>query len=330
MPVIDVHTHFVDAAVMAESAPRWILSGFGTRAFEPPPAGSPRALQTARMLEPALALADLDARGVDAHLLSASTVVAGTAWAEPEYQAELERRVNDACAAWVASAPERFIGSFTLPLRDVALALRELERATGELGLRVANLPAQVDGEYLGAPRFRELWEALAAQGIVTLIHPDGIRELWFQDYGLWNSVGQPIEEARVMASLILEGVLDRLPALELIISHGGGYLPHYFGRLDRNVTNMPESVRNISRRPSEYLRCFHYDSCVYDASILRALVARVGADRVLLGSDYPVGDDDHVGFVRSAGLAAEEAEAIVSVNAAALLGRGGTGGHHG
>jgi aminocarboxymuconate-semialdehyde decarboxylase len=305
---------------MQEAAPHWVLSGFGTRPFERPAPNSERAQQTTKMLDPALVLPDLGQRGIDAHVLSASTVVAGTAWAEPEHQAELERRVNDACATWVASNPAHFIGTFTLPLRDDRLALAELERATGELGLRIAHLPAQVDGDYLGAPRFRPLWQALAAEKIVTFIHPDGIRDLWFQDYSLWNSVGQPIEEAKVMASLILEGVLDEFAELDIIISHGGGYLPHYFGRLDRNVTNMPDSVRNISLRPSEYLRRFYYDTCVYDPSILRALVARVGADRVLFGSDYPVGDEDHVGFVRSAGLSSADADAIINGNAAQLL----------
>ena len=226
----------------------------------------------------------------------------GTAWAEPEHQAELERRTNDAAAAWVAHAPDRFVGSFTLPLRSVDLALRELDRATDDLGLRVANLPAQCDGDYLGAPRFRPIWEAIAARGVVVFMHPDGARDPWFQEYSLWNSIGQPIEEAKLLASLILEGVLEQLPELRIVISHGGGFLPHYAGRLDRNVTNMPDSVRNISRRPSEYLRDLYYDTCVYDVSVLEALVERVGADRIVFGSDYPVaGEEDHLAFVQSA-----------------------------
>jgi aminocarboxymuconate-semialdehyde decarboxylase len=318
--IVDVHSHFLDPTVMRESAPRWILSGFGAHPFEPPPPGSPRERQTAKMIDPAMQLADLDALGVDVHVLSASTVVQGTAWAAPEHQAELERRTNDTCARWVAHAPGRFVGSFTLPLRDDALALAELERAAGELGLPVANLPAQVDGSYLGAPRFRPLWRRIHELGVVVFIHPDGIRDPWFQEYSLWNSVGQPIEEAKVMASLILEGVFDELPDLRLVISHGGGYLPHYFGRLDRNVTNMPDSVRNISAAPSDYLRRFHYDTCVYDVSILQALAERVGTDRLVLGSDYPVGDEDHVGFVRSAGFDERELEAILGGTAASLL----------
>jgi aminocarboxymuconate-semialdehyde decarboxylase len=123
------------------------------------------------------------------------------------------------------------------------------------------------------------------------------------------------------VASLILEGVLEQLPGLKIVISHGGGYLPHYFGRLDRNVTNMPESVRNISRVPSSYLRNLYYDTCVYDVSILEALVDRVGPDRLVLGSDYPVGDEDHLEFVRQArNLSEADLAALTGGTAAALL----------
>jgi aminocarboxymuconate-semialdehyde decarboxylase len=322
MPTIDVHAHFLHPEVMRESAPRWILSGFGARPFEPPPPGSPRALQTAKMLDPEQQLADMDARGIDVHVLSASTVVQGTAWAEPAHQAELERKANDEAARWVAHAPERFVGSFTLPLRDVDLALQELERAVDELGLRVANLPAQVEGDYLGAPRLRPVWEAIHERGLAVFVHPDGIRDLWFQQYSLWNSVGQPIEEAKAVASLILEGVLEQLPGLRIVVSHGGGYLPHYFGRLDRNVTNMPDSVRNISKPPSAYLHDLYYDTCVYDVSILEALVDRFGPERLVFGSDYPVGDEDHTAFVLQASNLSEDGlAAVAGGNAARLLG---------
>ena len=321
MTVVDFHTHFLQPEVMMRSAPNGVLTGFGARPFEPLEPDSPRARQTAKMFDTSQVLADMDARGIDVHVLSSSTIVQGTGWAQPAEQAQLEAKVNDEAARWVALAPQRFVGSFTLPLRDIDLALAELERATGELSLRVANLPAAVDGAYLGAPRFAPMWQALADAGVLVFIHPDGIRDPWFQEYSLWNSVGQPIEEAKLMASLILEGVLDRWPQLQIVISHGGGYLPHYFGRLDRNVTNMPDSVRNISAAPSEYLRRMYYDTCVYDTSILEALIDRVGADRIVMGADYPVGEDDPVAFVKTASnLSAAQRDAVCGQTAVALL----------
>ena len=216
---------------------------------------------------------------------------------------------------------ERFVGSFTLPLRDVGLSLGETERAVRELDLRVVNLPAGVDGAYLGAPQFRPLWEAFRDLGVVAFVHPDGVRDPWFQEYALWNSLGQSIEESKVMASLILEGVLEDMPELQIVIAHGGGFLPHNFGRLDRNFRNRPGTASNISKPPSEYLRSFYLDTCVYDPAVLAVLLERVGPDRLLLGTDYPVGDVDPLEIVRRAGASEDELAAIAGVNAARLLG---------
>lgn len=324
-PVIDFHAHVLEPHVLEQATGRTVLTGFGA-APDPLRAlpGWPMVGPLAKMLDPELQLEDMDQRGIDMHVLSSSTVIQSTAWAEADLQLELERRANDQVAEWVRRYPERFAGSFTLPLRDLRLALGELERAVGELGLRVANLPASVDGVYLGAPRFRPLWEAIREHGVVVFIHPDGVRDPWFQEYSLWNSVGQPIEESKVMASLIYEGVLEEMPDLTIVIAHGGGYLPHYFGRLDRNVTNMPDSARNITRKPSDYLRSFYFDTCLYDVTILEALVARVGADRLVMGGDYPVGEADPVGFVEGCGtLTAEEKALIAGGTAAAILGLG-------
>jgi aminocarboxymuconate-semialdehyde decarboxylase len=116
--------------------------------------------------------------------------------------------------------------------------------------------------------------------------------------------------------------VLDRFPGLKVVIAHGGGYMPHYMGRLDRNVTDKPETAVNISRPPSAYLRDFYYDSCVYDPTTLAALIQRVGADRIVLGSDYPVGDPAPVKLLGLAGeLSAGDRAMIIGGTAARLLG---------
>jgi aminocarboxymuconate-semialdehyde decarboxylase len=274
-----------------------------------------------KMLDPELRLADMDARGIDVQLLSSITVMQYTGWAEPSLQLELESRVNNAIAALCRTSPDRFIGTFTLPLRDLSLAMGELDRATEELGLEVANLPAAVDGVYLGAPRFRPLWEALHDRGIVAFIHPDGIHDPWFQEFALWNSIGQSIEESKVIASLILEGVFEELGELKVVVAHGGGFLPHNFGRLDRNFRNRPATAQNISKAPSEYLRSFYFDTCVYDPSVLAALIERVGVDRLLLGTDYPVGEVDPLEIMRLAGASGTEIDAMRGGNAGVLLG---------
>jgi aminocarboxymuconate-semialdehyde decarboxylase len=320
-PVVDVHAHVLDAHALEVAGPHGAVSGFGARPSIPPP-GSRFAEMNAVMLDPARQVAAMDEAGVDVHLISATLAVTPTGWAAPEVALDLNRRYNDLIAGAVADHPGRLVGSFTVPLQDLELALGELTRADDELGLRVIQLPAQIDGVYLGEPMLRPLWEEIARRGLVVFIHPDGVRDLWFQRYSLWNSVGQPIEEARVLSSLIYEGVLEDFPDVPIVVSHGGGYLPHYYGRLDRNVANMPESTVHISQPPSAYLRRLYYDTCVYEPSTLSALVTQVGADHLLMGSDWPVGEADPRGFVdRCPELDDAGRRAILGGTAARLLG---------
>ena len=320
-PIVDVHAHVLDAHALQVAGPHGAASGFGARPHIPPP-GTRFAQINEIMLDPARQVAAMDEQGIDVHLISAILAVTPTAWAEPAVALELNRRYNDLIAGAVADHPGRFVGSFTVPLQDLELALSELARANDELGSRVIQLPAQINGVYLGEPPLRPLWEEIARRGLVVFIHPDGVRDPWFQRYALWNSVGQPIEEARVLSSLIYEGVLEDFPDVPIVVSHGGGYLPHYYGRLDRNVQNMPDSAVHITQPPSAYLRRLYYDTCVYEPSTLSALVHQVGAGRLLMGSDWPVGDGDPVGFVeRCPELNEADRQAILGGTAAALLG---------
>jgi len=121
------------------------------------------------------------------------------------------------------------------------------------------------------------------------------------------------------MTSLICEGTLDRFPRLKIVMAHGGGFLPHYTGRIDKSV-KLPGGA-NIKHLPSEYLRRFHYDTCVYDPIALRNLIDRVGVDRVVLGSDYPFGEMYPLAWVRKTQKLSEPDLALIaSENARRLL----------
>ena len=173
------------------------------------------------------------------------------------------------------------------------------KRAVQDLGLRVANVPAEVRGTYLGDAQFRPFWEAAQDLGGGLFMHPDGAKDPWFFQWGMWNSLGQSLEEAKFMASVIYEGILEAYPRLKLVLAHGGGYFPHNMGRLDRNVKNAPHSMKNITRKPSEYLKNVYYDTLsIRPNRLLSALIKIVGPDRLLLGSDWPIGEADPVGFV--------------------------------
>jgi aminocarboxymuconate-semialdehyde decarboxylase len=322
-PVVDFHAHVLERDVLERSFLHNVASGFGANG--PPATGSRQERLHESLLDPVGHLADMDRLGIDVSVLSLSTVISGGQWADPPTDLELNQLANDHIAGLARAHPQRFVGSFSLPLQDLELSLAELERCVDELVLRVVNLPAAVRGVYLGNPRFFPLWEAIAGRRLVAFVHPDGVTDPWFQEYSLWNSVGQPIEETKVMSSLIYEGVFDRWPEVRIVMAHGGGYLPHYYGRHDRNVANRPETARNITGKPSDYLGRFYYDTCVYVPHVLEELVDIVGADHLVLGSDWPMGGINPVEFVDEARNVGEvEARLIKGESAASLLAEAG------
>ena len=273
-----------------------------------------------RMFHPEMQIADMDERGIDINVLSSADVLQSRAWATPDDERRMTRVVNDECAHWVSLYPDRFLGTAVLPLGDISMALNELDWAASAK-FQIVQLPSQYRGDYLGHARFTDLLAAIEDRGLIIFMHPEGVPEMWYQDYAMWNSIGQSIEEVRVMSSLIYEGVMDRFPRLKIVISHGGGYMPHYMGRLDRNVTDKPYTTNNISKKPSEYLSDFYYDSCVYDPRTLELLVERVGIDRIVMGGDYPVAALDPVDFLASTRLSEEDQGKIAGATAHRLLG---------
>jgi len=316
-PIIDFHAHYMVRDVLDVCHAHSPATGFGARSASP---GKVAVFQN--MQDPQRVIEDMDAMGITKMVLSSSTVLSPTSWAEPAAEYAFVRRLNDVIADWQSRWPERIVGSFVLPLQDMQLALQEFERATGDLGLGVVNLPAHVRGAYLGDATFRPFWEAVQERGIVAFMHPEGAACAWFQQYGFWNSIGQSFEEAKFICSMIFEGMLDRFPGLKIVVTHGGGYFPHNMGRLDRNALQMPGNMKNISRLPSDYVRNLFYDTCLYDPTVLSALIKVVGFDRLTLGSDYAVGEDDPVGFVnRCADLSAGQKRRVLGGTAAALLG---------
>lgn len=292
-PVIDFHVHFLVREVLEQCLPHAVATNLGHHKLPPH-----LFALFEKMMAPQGVIEDMDRLHIDMSVISSAAVIEPLHWAEPSAALKMAQQLNDTAASWVAHSPQRIIGSFVLPLQDMNLAMLEFKRAVGDLGLKVANIPAEVRGSYLGDAQFRPFWEAAQDAGTVVFMHPDGAKDPWFFQYGMWNSLGQSLEEAKFMASVIYEGILEKYSRLKLVLAHGGGYFPHNMGRLDRNVKNAPHSMKNITRKPSEYLRNVYYDTCLYDATVLSALIKIVGPDRLLLGADWPIGEADPLGFV--------------------------------
>jgi aminocarboxymuconate-semialdehyde decarboxylase len=318
-PVIDFHAHVLEPEALKQCAPHSVVTGFGARPMAP---GTPGFQLLAGMLDPEIQIRDMDRKGIGRSVISTATVIQSTWWAEPTMAAELDRRANERIADWVKRYPARFTGSFTIPMHHMDAAMNELDYAVTKLNLKIANVSSNAGGAYLGDPKFHEFWEAVAHYGLTVLVHPHGIADPRFQKFALWNGVGQPIEETMAITSLIYEGIFEKFSGVKVVIVHGGGYLPHYSRRLDRNYTMHPISAQNIKKIPTDYLRCLYYDSCVYGNDVLEALIRRVGADRIVLGTDYPFGEEDPVGNIGKAeGIIADAHCKIAGETAAAILG---------
>lgn len=265
----------------------------------------------------------MDEQGVDIQVLTPSGISQYTLWADPQTSLQWERRINESIAEMVAGHPDRFVGLGSVPLHAPELAADELEYCMKNLGLRGVQIPSHAEGMELGDPQLRPFWARAEKLGAALFLHPAGITEKRYYPYHLWNSLGQPLEEAMAMCSLFYDGVLDAFPKLKICVAHGGGYLPYAAGRVDRNYVDKAHTRLNMSMSPSEYLRRrFWYDTSVYNLDMLEFLVRKVGASQIIMGSDYPSGEDDPVGFVRRArGLSAADKEAILGGNGARLLG---------
>jgi aminocarboxymuconate-semialdehyde decarboxylase len=138
----------------------------------------------------------------------------------------------------------------------------------------------------------------------------------------LGNTIGMPLDTTIALSHMIFSGFLDRFPALNIVASHGGGYLPTYIGRSD-NCHLRNEGCQSMEKTPSEYLRQLYHDTLVYSPEILRNLIDEVGADRLVLGTDYPfpIMSEDPVGDALGVqGLSDAELEAILGGTAARLL----------
>ena len=237
---------------------------------------------------------------------------------------------NDALTALVAADPGRFSALGALPLQDPAAAARDLHTLVAD-GLAGVELTPGIDGRYLGDDAFEPFWEAAEETGAVLFVHPAtrGLALPVFGGYYLWNSVANPVETTIAAAHLVMAGVLERHPALKIVLAHGGGALWAVRGRLRRAYEQVPAARSRLREAPDASLARLYHDTVTHDPALLRRLIEDAGPDHVLLGSDRPfdMGSDDPVGEVRALGLPAEAEAAVLGGNTARLLGWPASGG---
>lgn len=307
-PVIDIHTHlfppsvlgFVDSGKpwngsIVESAPNgYVYVTMGEKR---------RKLGSARHFEsPARRIERMDELGVDIQVLSLLPPLFRYGL-EPEVGVQAARAINDELAGIISDRPDRYMGLATLPLQDPAAAVREVERAVGELGFVGVEIGSHVAGRNLDDPDLFDVFRACAEQKAFVMVHPvDPRGGTTMRSYYMGNLIGNPWETTVAIGSLLFGGVIERLPGLRIGFAHAGGYAPFAIGRFDHGFRVRTETHERNSMVPRDLLRQLYFDALTHDPRAVRYLVDTVGIDHVVLGSDYPadMGPVDPAGEIRS------------------------------
>ena len=326
---VDIHCHYLNPDVAARIAPLeparhdplFIFSNAATR-----------EVNTRQVKErgPKLTsietrLADMDRMGIDVQAVSPAPNQL-VYWSEPGLGAELARRVNDRLAEVVAAHPGRFVALGTVPLQDAGLAVAELDRCVNTLGFRGIEILPNVNGSDLTDPSLglEAFFARAESLGIVLFMHPLGFTEgERLRDHYFNNIIGNPMETTIAASHLIFDGVMERHPKLKVVLPHAGGFLAHYWARMDHAHEARPDCRSAIHRKPSSYLKKMYFDTIAFDPRMLRLMVDQYGAGHVLLGTDYPydMAETDPVGLIgKVPRLSRAERDQIEGGNAAKLL----------
>ena len=268
---------------------------------------------------------DMDSLGVDIQVVSTSSAFYKYEL-DPAVTLAIARDCNDEVHQLTLDHPDRFKGFATLPMQDTRAAIAELDRAVNQLGLVGAMIDDKVNEKTYDEPEFLPFWQAAEQMGALIFIHQGDptVVESRTERYHLPNTIGNLVDRAITFASFTYGGVMDKCPDLKVCLAHGGGYTCFGIGRMDRGWQVRSEARANISSPPSAYLRRFYYDCLTHSEPALRLLIDSVGADRVVLGTDWPANMriDWPVSWVLGlSSLTQEEKEAILWKNLERLLG---------
>jgi aminocarboxymuconate-semialdehyde decarboxylase len=290
---IDIHTH-----ILPENIPDF-KSRFGYGGFihlDHHKPGCARMMMDDRFFrevrcncwDPKTRIEECNGQGVHVQVLSTVPVMFAY-WAQAHHTHTLSQFLNDHIAGIIETHPTRFVGLGTLPLQAPDLAVKELERCKA-IGMKGVQIGSHVNDWNLNAPELFPVFQACQELDMAVFVHPwDMMGQEKMSRYWLPWLVGMPAETSLAICSMIFGGVFERLPELRVAFAHGGGSFPATIGRIQHGFDVRPDlcAIDN-DRPPTDYLGRFWLDSLVHAPEMLDLIVNQVGADRVVLGTDYP------------------------------------------
>lgn len=328
VPVIDCHAHVIPPrlveALLREGA-RYGVEVTGPSAapkirLEGSNWTKPLPLPLTRLAE---RIQTMDAQGVDMQVLSSWIDFSG--YTMPAHLGErFSALQNETIAELVAGNPDRYAGALTLPLQDPGLAAAMLRRGLEDYGFRSVQVATYFGGEtFLDDPRLDPFWEVAEGLGVLVMFHPyEEKHPAGLADYFLHNCIGYPLQTAIAIARILFGGVFTRFPNLQVKFPHAGGALPYQFARIERAAEVRPEAkAKGFAGDPLAILKTCWFDTVTNNPPTVRFLADMVGAERLMMGSDYPfdMAERDPVGTVNAAVEPAHR-EAVLGGTAQRLL----------
>jgi len=322
---LDLHTHFYtpeyfqavsdlpsEFSFAESSTGQTIITYRGARFFGVTPA----------MTNVAQRIEDMDRVGIDVEVVSLSTP--NVFFTTAEHQPRVARMINDSYAELIVKHPKRFKGFASIPMDAPDAAVSELHRAINDLKLNGVVLLSNIGGKPLTSPEYRPFFAEANRMSLCIFLHPmlpanaDSFRE-----YVLGPIIGFPFDTSLAVARMCYDGMFEDFPDIRWIIGHLGGAVIYLMELMDIGFRDFADCRAKIDKLPSEYLKRLHYDTVSFSQHTLTMVRNMVGADHMVMGSDYPhlLGSIDRaVSSIEVLEIDNEEKKAIFSGTALKIL----------
>lgn len=322
---LDLHTHFYtekyfqkvkylpsEFSFGTSSTGQTIITYRGARFFGVTPA----------MTDVSKRIEEMDRVGIDVEVVSLSTP--NVFFTDARHQPDIARMVNDSYAELIAKHPKRFKGFASIPMDAPDAALNELHRALNNLRLNGVILLSNIGGKPLTSPEYRLFFEEANRMKLCIFLHPMlPANSDAFREYVLGPIIGFPFDTSLAVARMCYDGMFEEFPNIRWIIGHLGGAIPYLMERMDNGFRDFAECRAKIDQLPSVYLKRLYYDTVSFSPHTLKMVRDMVGADHMVMGSDYPhlLGSIDRaVTSIQQLEIDASEKDQIFSGTARSIL----------